>query len=144
MRILVANGPNLNLTGTREPQVYGSDTLATINSELKSRFPSIEFEFFQTNAEGELIDKIQLAEKEGFGGVILNPGALTHYSYALRDAVAAIKKPVIEVHLSQIFAREEFRRESVISPVCKGTVTGFGKRSYFAAAYALTEILKND
>lgn len=142
MKILVANGPNLNLTGTREPEIYGSDTLAVINSELKGRFTDVSFEFFQTNAEGDLIDKIQSAVKEGFDGVILNAGALSHYSYALRDAIAAVKTPVIEVHLSQVFAREEFRRKSAISEVCRGTVTGFGKYSYFAAVFALSEMLK--
>ncbi|HEY9166284.1 MAG TPA: type II 3-dehydroquinate dehydratase [Candidatus Kryptonia bacterium] len=142
MKLLVANGPNLNLTGLREPHIYGSDTLAVINSELKGKFQEIEFEFFQTNSEGELIDKIQSVEKESYDGVILNPGALSHYSYALRDAVAAIRKPVVEVHLSQIFAREEFRRKSVVSAVCKGTVTGFGKFSYFAAVFALSGMLK--
>ncbi len=141
MKLLVANGPNLNLTGLREPEIYGNDTLATINSELTERFPDVEFEFFQTNSEGELIDKIQLVDKEGFDGVILNAGALTHYSIALRDAIASIRKPFVEVHLSQIFAREEFRRRSAISEVCKGTVTGFGKTSYFAAVFALSEIL---
>lgn len=140
MKLLVANGPNLNLTGLREPEIYGGDTLATINSEIIERFPDVRFEFFQTNGEGELIDKIQLVDKEGFDGVILNAGALTHYSIALRDAIASIKKPVVEVHLSQVFAREEFRRRSAISEVCKGTVTGFGKCSYFAAVFALSEI----
>jgi 3-dehydroquinate dehydratase-2 len=142
MKILVANGPNLNLTGVREPLIYGTDTLETINTEIAARFPSATFEFFQTNGEGELIDKIQAAEKDEFDGVILNPGGLTHYSIALRDAVAAIKRPVVEVHLSQIAAREEFRKKSVVSDACKGTVMGFGKVSYFAAAYALLEILK--
>ncbi len=142
MKLLIANGPNLNLTGTREPQIYGSDTLAVINSELKELFPAISFEFFQTNSEGDLIDKIQSVEKEGFDGVVLNAGALSHYSYALRDAIAAIKRPVVEVHLSQVFAREEFRRTSAISEVCRGTVTGFGKFSYFAATYALSGITK--
>ncbi len=142
MKILVANGPNLNLTGTREPEIYGGDTLAVINSELKERFPEVSFEFFQTNGEGDLIDKIQSVAKEGFDGVVLNAGALSHYSYALRDAIAAVKTPVVEVHLSQVYAREEFRRKSAISEVCRGTVTGFGKHSYFAAAFALTETLK--
>jgi 3-dehydroquinate dehydratase-2 len=142
MKLLIANGPNLNLTGVREPQIYGSDTLATINSEIMRKFPDISFEFFQTNAEGELIDKIQSVDKDGFDGVVLNAGALTHYSIALRDAIASIKKPVVEVHLSQVFAREEFRRKSMISEVCKGTVTGFGKFSYFAAVFALSEVLK--
>ena len=142
MKLLVANGPNLNLTGTREPEIYGSDTLAMINSQLKEKFKEIEFEFFQTNGEGDLIDKIQSVDKNGFDGVVLNAGALTHYSIALRDAIGSIKKPVVEVHLSQVFAREEFRRKSVISEVCHGTITGFGKFSYFAAVFALSQILK--
>ncbi|HUI28608.1 MAG TPA: type II 3-dehydroquinate dehydratase [Candidatus Acidoferrales bacterium] len=142
MKLLVANGPNLNLTGLREPEIYGKDTLATINSEMKAKFPEIGFEFFQTNSEGDLINKIQSVDKDGFDGAILNAGALSHYSVALRDAIASIKRPVVEVHLSQVFAREEFRRKSAISEVCKGTVTGFGKFSYFAAVFALSEILK--
>jgi len=142
MKLLVANGPNLNLTGSREPHLYGSETLAMINSEMKSKFPEINFEFFQTNSEGDLVDKLQSIEKEDFDGAVLNAGALTHYSIAVRDAIAATKKPVVEVHLSQVFAREEFRRKSVISEVCKGTVTGFGKVSYFAAVFALSELLK--
>ncbi|MGO9481341.1 MAG: type II 3-dehydroquinate dehydratase [Candidatus Kryptoniota bacterium] len=141
MKLLVANGPNLNLTGLREPQIYGHDTLAMINSQLKEKFSEIDFEFFQSNSEGDLIDKIQTAGKDDFDGVVLNAGALSHYSIALRDAIASIKTPVVEVHLSQVFAREEFRRKSAISEVCKGTVTGFGKFSYFAAVFALREIL---
>lgn len=141
MKLLVANGPNLNLTGSREPEIYGGETLAVINSGLSERFPDISFEFFQTNGEGDLIDKIHSAGKEGFDGVVLNAGALTHYSYALRDAIASVRTPVVEVHMSQIFAREEFRRKSVISEVCRGTVTGFGKLSYFAATFALSELL---
>lgn len=140
MKLLVANGPNLNLTGTREPKVYGGDTLAVINSQLSGRFPEVSFEFFQTNGEGDLIDKLQSVVEDGFDGVVLNAGALTHYSYALRDAIASINRPVVEVHMSQVFSREEFRRTSVISEVCRGTVTGFGKLSYFAAVFALSEL----
>ncbi len=142
MKLLVANGPNLNLTGTREPQVYGGDTLAIINSQLKSRFPDVTFEFFQTNGEGDLIDKMQVVDNERFDGVVLNAGALTHYSYSLRDAIASINTPVVEVHMSQVFAREEFRKTSVISEVCKGTITGFGKFSYFAAVFTFLEKAK--
>ena len=142
MKLLVANGPNLNLTGLREPEIYGIDTLAAINSQLKEKFPEVDFEFFQTNSEGELIDKIQYVDKSSFDGVVLNAGALSHYSIALRDAIASIKRPVVEVHLSQVFAREEFRRKSAISEVCHGTVTGFGKFSYFAAVFALSQVLK--
>ncbi len=142
MKLLIVNGPNLNLTGSREPSIYGKNSLAEINSDLMQEFVGINFEFFQTNSEGSLIDKIQAVDREGFDGVILNAGALSHYSYSLRDAVAAVAKPVVEVHLSQVFAREEFRRKSVISEVCKATVTGFGKFSYFAAVYALAKYLK--
>lgn len=142
MKILIANGPNLNLTGSREPKIYGSDSLEVINSELKGRFPEVEFEFFQTNSEGELINKIQSVDGAGLDGVVLNAGALSHYSYSLRDSIAAVNRPVVEVHLSQVFARDKFRRKSVISEVCRGTVTGFGKFSYFAAVYALTQSLK--
>ncbi len=140
MKILVLNGPNLNLTGLREPKVYGTDTLDEINAGLRKEFPAIDFDFFQTNAEGELIEKIHAARINGADGIILNAGALSHYSYALRDAIAAINKPVVEVHMSQVFSREEFRRKSVISEICRATVTGFGKYSYFAAAYALTKL----
>jgi 3-dehydroquinate dehydratase (EC 4.2.1.10) len=141
MKILVINGPNLNLTGMREPQIYGSNTLKDINFEMTERFPTVKFEFFQSNNEGELIDKVQAAEREGVSGIVLNAGALSHYSYALRDAIAAVKIPVAEVHLSQVYSREEFRRKSVIGEVCKGTVTGFGKFSYYAAVYALMNLV---
>ncbi len=142
MKLLIANGPNLNLTGLREPEIYGTDTLAAINQQLKEKFSEVDFEFFQTNGEGELIDKIQSVDKSGFDGVVLNAGALSHYSISLRDAIASIKKPVVEVHMSQVFAREEFRRKSVISEVCHGTVTGFGKFSYTSAVFALSQMLR--
>lgn len=138
MNILVINGPNLNLLGEREPGIYGNDTLASINEELCAEGKRLghEISFFQSNSEGGIIDKIHSARTE-FDGIILNAGAYTHYSYAIHDAIAAIKIPVIEVHLSNVASRDEFRKTSVIAPVCKGTIAGFGKYSYFLAIHAL-------
>ena len=139
MRILVINGPNLNLLGKREPAVYGTTTLWDIESRLKKRFPQVQFEFFQSNHEGAMIDQLQKAMDGAFDGVVINPGAYSHYSYAIRDAIAALKTPVVEVHISNIHAREEFRRHSVITPVCKGVVAGFGEMSYELAVKFLVE-----
>lgn len=138
MKILVMNGPNLNLLGEREPNIYGGDTLQSINSEIAEMAKSMEHEteFFQSNSEGALIDALHNA-RLCYDGVILNAGAYTHYSYAIRDAIAAIKIPVIEVHLSNVNSRDEFRKTSVIAPVCKGSIAGFGKNSYFLAMHAL-------
>ena len=134
MKILVINGPNINLTGMREPGIYGSLTLEQINDKIKSKAAAngAECEFFQSNCEGELIDRIQKAIGNT-DGIILNAGAYTHYSYALRDCVASCKIPVVEVHMSNIAAREEFRRTSVIAPVCVGQIAGFSYRSYLLA-----------
>lgn len=141
-KILVIHGPNLNLLGEREPGVYGSDTFDSINDEIIERALShnMHCEIFQSNHEGEIIDTLHLARKN-FDGVVINAGAYTHYSYAIRDAIAAIKIPVIEVHMSNIHKREEFRHHSVISPVCVGQIAGFGKASYFLGVDALYEIL---
>lgn len=138
MKILVMNGPNLNLLGEREPNVYGSETLDSINAELSEKAGRMGFElsFFQSNSEGELIDALH-ASRLDCAGVILNAGAYTHYSYAIRDAIAAIKIPVVEVHLSNVNSRDEFRKTSVIAPVCAGTIAGFGKYSYHLALDAL-------
>lgn len=142
MKILVMNGPNLNLLGEREPGIYGDNTLDAINGRLKAfgEKHGAELDFFQSNHEGALIDALHDARSK-YDSVILNAGAFTHYSYAIRDAIAAIKIPVIEVHLSNVHAREEFRHTSVISPVCKGTIAGFGEQSYFMALGYLLEIL---
>ena len=133
MTILVLNGVNLNMTGRREKGVYGTETLDDINAQLE-RFckeRGAQCEFFQSNIEGELCTKIQQSDADG---IVLNAGAFTHYSYALRDAIASVQTPVVEVHMSNVHAREPFRHTSVISEVCRGTVLGFGKNSYFLAA----------
>ena len=138
MKILVINGPNLNLLGEREPNIYGGNSLQSINEELAKKAAEMghELAFFQSNGEGAIIDSLHAARLD-CAGVILNAGAYTHYSYAIRDAIAAIKIPVIEVHLSNVDSREEFRKESVIAPVCKGSISGFGKYSYALALSAL-------
>lgn len=141
-KILVIHGPNLNLLGEREPGVYGSDTFETVNNEIvqKAKECNFECEIFQSNHEGEIIDKLHSARLE-FDGIALNAGAYTHYSYAIRDAIAAIKIPVVEVHMSNVHKREEFRHHSVISPVCVGVIAGFGKNSYLLGVEALADIL---
>jgi len=141
-KILVIHGPNLNLLGEREPGVYGSDTFESINNEIveRAKANSFECDVFQSNHEGAIIDKLHEARKI-YDGVVLNAGAYTHYSYAIRDAISAIKIPVVEVHMSNIHTREEFRHISVISPVCVGQIAGFGKASYLLGVDALAEIL---
>lgn len=123
MKILVMNGPNLNLLGEREPKIYGGDTLKSINDEITAAAKQLGYEvsFFQSNSEGGLIDRLHEARLD-CAGVVLNAGAYTHYSYALRDAIAAVKIPVAEVHLSNVNSRDEFRKNSVIAPVCCGTI----------------------
>jgi 3-dehydroquinate dehydratase II len=137
-KILVINGPNLNLLGLREPEVYGHETLDDIINELRS-FASardVELSAFQSNSEGALVTAIHDA-RTTVDGIVLNPGAYTHYSIAIRDAIAGVSLPVVETHLSNVHAREPFRRESVITPVCVGVVAGFGRHSYFVALEAL-------
>lgn len=134
-RILVLHGPNLNLLGTREPEIYGSLTLNEINETLHTRAKELgvdEIDFLQSNFEGELVEAIQKARGR-YDFILLNAAALTHYSIALRDAIAAIPVPVIEIHLSNVHKREEFRRQSVIAPVVMGQICGFGIDSYIAA-----------
>ncbi len=130
--ILVLHGPNLNLLGSREPEVYGRLTLAQVDREIKryGQARGVRVECLQSNHEGELIEALQTASRKGFSAIVFNPGAFTHYSIALRDAVSAISLPVIEVHLSNVHAREEFRRHSVIAPAARGQISGFGLRSY--------------
>jgi 3-dehydroquinate dehydratase-2 len=139
--VLILHGPNLNLLGLREPQVYGSMTLDEIDRRLVEAGAEMDIQVrsFQSNNEGELIDSLQEARLWA-RGVIFNPGGYTHTSVALRDAVSAIGLPVIEVHLSNVHAREEFRRKSMIAPVCLGSIAGFGWRSYWLALHALSAI----
>jgi 3-dehydroquinate dehydratase-2 len=141
-RVLVLNGPNLNLLGEREPHLYGSATLDAILEQVRQHAATrqIEIEHLQSNHEGALIDALHQARGR-VHGVILNAGALTHTSYALRDAIAALQIPTVEVHLTNIYAREEFRRHSVIAPVCVGQISGFGALSYLLAVDALHAIL---
>ena len=143
-KILVMHGPNLNMLGTREPEIYGSTTLADINAMLEAQAAEagVETEFFQSNHEGALIDKIQQAPLNGTDFIILNAGAFTHYSIALRDAIASVAVPVIEVHISNVHTREEFRHKSVIAPVVMGLILGFGTDSYAAAMYTAIRKLK--
>lgn len=129
MKIAIINGPNLNLLGKREPGIYGAESFDTFLNALQVQFPSIEFSYFQSNVEGELINQLQ---QEGFSadGIIINPGGYTHTSVAIGDAIAAITSPVIEVHISNVHAREEFRKISHVSAKAKGTIAGLGLRGY--------------
>ena len=143
VKILVLHGPNLNMLGTREPEIYGKATLEQINARLRGMAANLdcEVETFQSNSEGELIDMIH---KKGvtFDGLIVNLGAYTHYSIALRDAISGLAKPTIEVHLSNIYAREPFRHMSMTAPVCRGMITGLGWRGYLLALEALVGLLR--
>lgn len=137
MKILIINGPNLNLLGTREPQHYGTGTMDSVLDALKSQYPGVQFDYYQSNVEGFLIDRLHKTLEEPCDGVVLNAGAYTHTSVALRDAIAAIKVPVVEVHISNVHSREEFRHRSLISAVCKGVICGFGLDSYRLGVEAL-------
>lgn len=141
-KVLVINGPNLNMLGIREKSIYGSDTLDSINAEIKEYAKSlnIDCDFFQSNCEGEIISKIHTVLTE-YDGCAINAGAYTHYSYAIRDAIACVNKPFIEVHMSDIHSREEFRHISVITDVCKKMIAGFGKQSYLMAIKTLEELI---
>ncbi len=144
MRILVINGPNLNLLGRRDPAIYGTKTLEEINAllEERARELGVELKFFQSNSEGSLIDFIQ-SEAPQASGIIINPGALTHYGLSLRDALADTGLPIVEVHLSNIYAREEWRRHSVIAPIARGQISGFGWRGYIAALELLVREIED-
>ena len=132
IKIIVINGPNLNMLGKREPEIYGSDTLEAIEVEIARRASDLGMKvyFFQSNIEGEIINAIQNAECDG---IILNAGAFSHYSYAIRDAIRSVDTPVVEVHLTNIYAREEFRHKSVLARACAGQISGFGRYSYIMA-----------
>lgn len=136
MRIKIINGPNLNLLGSREKDIYGSETFESFLTHLKARFPSIIFDYFQSNVEGEIVNHLQEGGKTS-DGIILNAAGYTHTSVAIADAVAAIRVPVIEVHISNIAAREDFRKHSYLSAVCSGTLFGFGLKGYELAVIAL-------
>ncbi len=141
---LVLHGPNLNLLGTREPGIYGRMSLQAVDRliEQHARRRGLRVECRQSNHEGQLVDWLQGARRDGFMGVVFNPGAFTHYSIALRDAVAAIDVPVVEVHLSNVHAREEFRSRSVIAPAARGQISGFGPHSYLLGVDALLTLNK--
>jgi len=142
-KFIFINGPNLNMLGIREKDIYGSVTLediALLVSEKASEL-GVDIDFIQTNHEGEIIDKIH-ASRGLYDVIVINPGAYTHYSIAIRDAIKAVEIPAIEIHLSNIHCREEFRTKSVIAPVCTGQISGFGKVSYLLALYAAIELLK--
>jgi len=141
MSILIINGPNLNLLGKREPTIYGLDTFENYFQKIKEEFGQTDLEYFQSNHEGEIIDKLH---EKGFNidGIVLNAGAYTHTSLAIADAIAAIKSPVVEVHISNVFKREEFRHHSYISPVCVGSISGFGLDSYRLGIEALLKLNK--
>lgn len=142
-KILVIHGPNLNLLGEREPGIYGDVSFENLNKMIMNKAAElgIECEIFQSNHEGAIIDKLHEARKI-FDGVAINAGAYTHYSYAIRDAIAAIKIPCIEVHISNVFARDSFRSESVIAPVCRGSISGFGLDSYMLALTGLCNMIE--
>jgi 3-dehydroquinate dehydratase-2 len=139
MKIQIINGPNLNLLGIREPSVYGNGSFEDYLKVLREHFPEVEIDYFQSNVEGELINKLH---EVGFSadGIVLNAGAYTHTSVALHDAIRAIQTPVVEVHISNVHAREEFRHKSMISAACKGVILGFGMDSYRLAIEALKEL----
>jgi 3-dehydroquinate dehydratase-2 len=143
VKILVLHGPNLNMLGTREPEIYGKSTLEQINDRLRGLAANLdsEVETFQSNSEGDLIDIIQ-KKSVAIDGLIVNLGAYTHYSIALRDAISGLAKPTVEVHLSNIYTREPFRHISVTAPVCRGMITGLGWRGYLLALEALVGLLR--
>lgn len=143
MWIQIINGPNINLLGKREPSIYGSVSFEDYLAELRAKYPEVQIDYYQSNIEGELIDKIQ---QVGFDadGIILNAGAYTHTSIALQDAIRAVKSPVVEVHISNVYAREAFRHVSMISCACLGVICGFGLNSYRLALEALADVIKQN
>lgn len=140
-KLLIINGPNLNMTGRREPEIYGNETLEDINASIKTYASALGFtcDFFQSNCEGDIVSKIHEVFS-GYDGCIINAGAYTHYSYAIHDAIRCVDKPFIEVHISNLHTREEFRYKSVIAAACVGTIAGFGKNSYLLAVNAMKEL----
>ncbi len=141
MKLLILNGPNLNLLGQREPGIYGSGTMEDCLAELRQRYPEVEFDYFQSNVEGELINRLQAAASDT-DGIAFNAGGYTHTSVAIHDAIRAIRVPVVEVHISNVHSRESFRHHSVIASACRGVVCGFGLDSYRLAVEGLLAALK--
>ena len=141
MKIQIINGPKINLLGKREPSVYGSETFESCLQRLEAQYPSVDFSYFQSNVEGEMIDKIHETGFD-FDGIVLNAGAYTHTSIALQDAIRAVTAPVVEVHISNVHKREEFRHKSMISCACVGVICGFGLDSYRLAVEALLNMKK--
>lgn len=137
MKILIVNGPNLNRLGKREPGIYGAESMDDCLVRLRRAFPDIDIEYYQSNVEGFLIDRLQQAADDGTAGIVLNAGAYTHTSVALHDAIRSIEVPVVEVHISNVHRREDFRRHSFISPACRGVICGFGMDSYRLGILAL-------
>ena len=141
MKFLIMNGPNLNRLGKREPDIYGVETMEDCLDRLRQDFPGIEFDYYQSNVEGFLIDRLQQAAEDGTEGIVLNAGAYTHTSVALHDAIRSIDVPVIEVHISNVHQREDFRHHSFISSACKGVICGFGMNSYRLGVIALVDLV---
>ena len=143
-KVLVIHGPNLNLLGKREEDIYGKMSLEDINNSLKEKAKALGMgiDFFQSNHEGDIVQSIQDAKDKGFSAILINPAAYTHTSVALRDAISAIDIPVVESHISNIYAREEFRHTSLIAPVAAGQIAGFGKNSYILGLEAIVELIK--
>ena len=144
MKLLVINGPNLNMLGIREKNIYGAETYEDLKNLIEKTFAeqNVEGEIYQSNHEGALVDRIQQAYFEDVDGIIINPGAYAHYSIAIRDALASVEIPKIEVHISNVYKREEFRHTSVITPVCTGEILGLGTTGYFLAMDAMKEYVK--
>lgn len=145
IKILIINGPNMNMLGRRERNVYGSQTLDELNQSINSYAAGmrIKCDFFQSNSEGDIINQIHRVSTE-YDGCIINAGAYTHYSYAIHDAIKSVDKPFIEVHMSNVHSREEFRHKSVIAPACKGVIAGFGRNSYLLGISALYDLIKQN
>ncbi len=143
--ILILNGPNLNLIGKRETNIYGKDTVQDLHKLIieESKLMNIRVEFFQSNHEGEIIDKIQ-SSINTYDGIVINPGAYTHYSYAIYDAIKSVDKPVVEVHISNVHKREEFRQKSVTAKACIGQITGFGFYSYILGLYSIINYIRGE
>lgn len=144
-RIEIFNGPNLNMLGKREPEIYGAHTLDQINADLgkKAVELGLELSFFQSNHEGEIVDRIHALFESGIDGIIINPGAFTHTSVAVRDALLLMSCPIIEIHLSNIYKREKFRHKSMIADIAAGQISGFGKYGYTMALHAMADVLNN-